>query len=83
LRLALTEAWERHGRGREGFEAMGIAYVNTTRPSLLPDRVAKPRANPGPHGHTSRARAERTSGHARGRPCPAQFGWGTELALKS
>lgn len=27
LRLALTEAWEQHGRGREGFEAMGIAYV--------------------------------------------------------
>ena len=27
LRLALTEAWEQHGRGREGFEAMGVAYV--------------------------------------------------------
>jgi AcrR family transcriptional regulator len=27
LRLALTEAWEQHGRGRSGFEAMGIAYV--------------------------------------------------------
>ena len=27
LRLALTEAWEQHGRGREGFEAMGLAYV--------------------------------------------------------
>ena len=27
LRLALTEAWEQHGRGRDGFEAMGIAYV--------------------------------------------------------
>ena len=27
LRLTLTEAWEQHGRGREGFEAMGIAYV--------------------------------------------------------
>jgi AcrR family transcriptional regulator len=27
LRIALTEAWEQHGRGRAGFEAMGIAYV--------------------------------------------------------
>jgi AcrR family transcriptional regulator len=27
LRLALTEAWERNGRGRGGFEAMAIAYV--------------------------------------------------------
>ena len=27
LRLTLTEAWEQNGRGREGFEAMGIAYV--------------------------------------------------------
>ncbi len=27
LRLALTEEWERLGRGREGFEAMGMAYV--------------------------------------------------------
>jgi AcrR family transcriptional regulator len=27
LRLALTAAWEQHGRGREGFEAMGLAYV--------------------------------------------------------
>ena len=27
LRLTLTEAWEQHGRGREGFDAMGIAYV--------------------------------------------------------
>ena len=27
LRLALVEAWEQHGRGRAGFEAMGIAYV--------------------------------------------------------
>jgi AcrR family transcriptional regulator len=28
LRLALVEAWEQHGRGRAGFEAMGHAYVN-------------------------------------------------------
>ena len=27
LRLALTSAWDEHGRGREGFEAMGLAYV--------------------------------------------------------
>ena len=27
LRLTLTEAWERAGRGRPGFEAMGEAYV--------------------------------------------------------
>ena len=27
LRLALTAAWEQHGRGRRGFEAMGLAYV--------------------------------------------------------
>jgi AcrR family transcriptional regulator len=27
LRLTLTDAWEKNGRGREGFEAMGIAYV--------------------------------------------------------
>lgn len=27
LRLALTDAWERQGRGRRGFEAMGLAYV--------------------------------------------------------
>src|SRR5688572_30965197 len=27
LRLTLTEAWEQNGRGRDGFEAMGIAYV--------------------------------------------------------
>lgn len=27
LALALTEAWEQHGRGRPGFEAMGMAYV--------------------------------------------------------
>ena len=27
LRVALTEAWEKGGRGREGFEAMGRAYV--------------------------------------------------------
>ena len=27
LRLALLEAWEQHGRGRAGFEAMGLAYV--------------------------------------------------------
>ncbi len=27
LRLALTAAWEEHGRGRTGFEAMGLAYV--------------------------------------------------------
>ena len=35
LRLALTEAWETHGRGRRGFEAMAIAYPNfaVTHPS--------------------------------------------------
>src|SRR5215207_8973688 len=35
LRDALTDAWERHGRGRPGFEAMGIAYVRfaVTHPS--------------------------------------------------
>ena len=35
LREALTEAWEGHGRGREGFEAMGVAYVTfaVTHPS--------------------------------------------------
>ena len=27
LRLALTEAWEAHGKGGEGFDAMGAAYV--------------------------------------------------------
>jgi AcrR family transcriptional regulator len=27
LRLALVEAWERHGRGRAGFDAMGEAYL--------------------------------------------------------
>jgi AcrR family transcriptional regulator len=27
LREALTAAWDEHGRGREGFEAMGRAYV--------------------------------------------------------
>ena len=27
LRVALTEAWQSGGRGREGFEAMGRAYV--------------------------------------------------------
>jgi AcrR family transcriptional regulator len=27
LRLTLTAAWDQHGRGREGFEAMGMAYV--------------------------------------------------------
>ena len=27
LRRDLVDAWERHGRGREGFEAMGVAYV--------------------------------------------------------
>ena len=27
LRLALTGAWTQHGRGRAGFEAMGLAYV--------------------------------------------------------
>jgi AcrR family transcriptional regulator len=27
LRLSLSTAWEQHGRGREGFEAMGFAYV--------------------------------------------------------
>ena len=27
LHLTLTDAWEKNGRGREGFEAMGIAYV--------------------------------------------------------
>ena len=27
LRLSLTDAWEQNGRGREGFEAMGMAYV--------------------------------------------------------
>src|SRR5829696_7890696 len=26
LRAALTDAWQRNGRGRAGFEAMGIAY---------------------------------------------------------
>ncbi len=35
LRVALTEAWEAHGRGQAGFEAMGIAYVTfaVTHPS--------------------------------------------------
>ena len=28
LRLALSDAWQRHGKGRRGFEAMGVAYVN-------------------------------------------------------
>ena len=28
LRLTLVEAWEHNGRGRAGFEAMGVAYVN-------------------------------------------------------
>ena len=28
LRLALSGAWERYGRDRAGFEAMGVAYVN-------------------------------------------------------
>jgi AcrR family transcriptional regulator len=27
LRLTLVEAWDQHGRGRAGFEAMGVAYV--------------------------------------------------------
>jgi AcrR family transcriptional regulator len=27
LRLTLREAWEQNGRGRQGFDAMGIAYV--------------------------------------------------------
>jgi len=27
LRIALTAAWDEHGRGRPGFEAMGVAYV--------------------------------------------------------
>jgi hypothetical protein len=27
LRLALTGAWDQDGRGRDGFEAMGLAYV--------------------------------------------------------
>ena len=27
LRRALSDAWERHGRGRPGFDAMGLAYV--------------------------------------------------------
>ena len=27
LRVALSQAWERHGRGRPGFEAMAVAYV--------------------------------------------------------
>src|SRR5688572_24735913 len=27
LRLALVEAWDTHGRGRPGFEAMGEAYL--------------------------------------------------------
>jgi len=27
LRLALTDAWEKGGRGRPGFDAMGLAYV--------------------------------------------------------
>jgi len=27
LRLALSTAWEQHGRGRPGFEAMAVAYV--------------------------------------------------------
>ena len=27
LRVALTDAWEQAGRGRPGFEAMGLAYV--------------------------------------------------------
>ena len=27
LRVALTDAWEGEGRGRPGFEAMGLAYV--------------------------------------------------------
>ena len=27
LRAALSEAWQRHGKGRPGFEAMAIAYV--------------------------------------------------------
>src|SRR5918993_1095618 len=27
LRIGLTAAWEEHGRGRPGFEAMGVAYV--------------------------------------------------------
>jgi hypothetical protein len=26
--VALERAWDEHGRGREGFEAMGLAYVN-------------------------------------------------------
>jgi AcrR family transcriptional regulator len=35
LRLALTQAWEQNGRGRSGFEATGIAYVQfaVTHPS--------------------------------------------------
>ena len=35
LRLALTAAWEAQGRGRKGFEAMGVAYVQfgVTHPS--------------------------------------------------
>jgi AcrR family transcriptional regulator len=35
LRVALTTAWEAHGRGRAGFEAMGLAYVRfaVTHPS--------------------------------------------------
>jgi AcrR family transcriptional regulator len=28
LRLALSDAWDRNGKGRKGFEAMGVAYVN-------------------------------------------------------
>jgi AcrR family transcriptional regulator len=35
LRTGLLEAWEMNGRGREGFDAMGVAYVQfaVTHPS--------------------------------------------------
>jgi AcrR family transcriptional regulator len=35
LRLALVEAWDSHGRGRAGFEAQGLAYIQfaLTHPS--------------------------------------------------
>ncbi|HEY6361919.1 MAG TPA: TetR-like C-terminal domain-containing protein, partial [Vicinamibacterales bacterium] len=53
LRLALVDAWEREGRGRAGFEAMGLAYVRfaVANPShyrvMFGGFLARPAPDPG------------------------------------
>ena len=67
LRVELVEAWERGGRGPEGFDAMGLAYVRfgITAPVALPRHVRRVRRSGRRRSGTRAGRHSRVPGPGR------------------